>query len=301
MRMAPDAWLQDVGKVTQVFQKAAEANLRTPGRSGCVVDLPAKGRATLTGDLHDNYVNFMHVMKLARINYSDQYHVVFQEVIHGDTLYNGNDLSYRTLAKVAKLKMEKPGQVHQLLSNHELSQLTGDGILKDGVSVVEALHGGLQYVFGDAWLGVDEALREYIRTLPLAVRCANGMFVAHSLPSPRQRRDFDPEILKRRITDADRMGLEGSAHIMVWGRGLTQWVADELAGKWGAGDSYFATAIAKFTTMKTRRDRSSNTSAWSASSVTPISWRTSTARNDRHSASVTAARAAAGSTGRCSP
>lgn len=234
MATQTDVNLQDACSVCELFDRAAQANRATPGRSGCVVDLPDRGRIVFTGDLHDHLDNFQAILKVARINYSPNYHIVFQEVVHGERLVNGNDLSYRTLARIAQLKLERPEQVHQVLSNHELSQLTGDAILKDGVGVVEAFRRGLGYVFGNDSERVDAAARAYIRSMPLAVRCANGVFCAHSLPAARHRETFDPGVLARELTDADLAAPEGSAHVLVWGRGLAQTVADELAAAWNA-------------------------------------------------------------------
>ena len=223
--------LQDAAAVADLFDRAAEANRSTPGRAGCAIDLPAQGRVVLTGDLHDHLDNYQRILKIARLHYSDQYHVVFHEVVHGERLVNGNDLSYRMLARIAELKIDRPEQVHHILSNHEIAQLTGDGILKDGVSVVEAFHRGLLFVFGEQWDQVDGAIGRYVRSMPLAVRCANGVLCAHSLPAPRYREEFDRSILARELTDAD-LAAGGSAHAMVWGRGLAQTVADDLAEAW---------------------------------------------------------------------
>ena len=231
--MQMDVNLQDAAAVCELFEQAAEANLATSGRSGCVVELPDRGRVVLTGDLHDHLDNFQAILKLARINYSDHYHVVFQEVVHGDRLVNGNDFSYRMLARIAQLKLDRPAQVHHVLSNHELSQLTGDGILKDGVSVIEAFRRGLEYVFGGDGERVEASIGRYVRSMPLAVRCANGVFCSHSLPAPRHRETFDTGLLTRTLTEPDLSAPDGGAHVMVWGRGLAQTVADELATAWG--------------------------------------------------------------------
>src|SRR5688500_9039035 len=214
--------LQDAAAVCDLFDRAAQATADTPGRTGSVVDLPPSGRAVLTGDLHDQLDNYRAILKLADVTGADDHHVVFQEVVHGERLVNGNDFSYRMLARIAALKLERPAQVHQVLSNHELAQLTGDGILKDGVSVVEAFHGGLVYGFGDAWEKVDAATGRYIRAMPLAVRSASDVLCAHSLPSARHRESFDAKVLARNLRDADMDCYEGSAHMMVWGRGLAQ-------------------------------------------------------------------------------
>lgn len=224
--------LRDAAAVCDLFERATEANRDTPGRTGSVVDLPARGVAMLTGDLHDRPDQYQRILRLAKLHGSTHHHVIFQEVIHGEHLVNGNDFSYRQLAAIAQLKADRPAQVHQVLSNHELSQVTGEGILKDGVSVVEAFENGLSFVFGDDGAKVLEALCAYVRSMPLAIRCANGVFCCHSLPSAYHKEKFDPKVLDRTLTDADIEGPTGSAHIMVWGRGLAQTVADELAAAW---------------------------------------------------------------------
>ncbi len=225
---------QNAAAVCDLFDRAAEAHLQTPGRSGSVVDLPSLGRLLLTGDLHDHRENLMKVLKLAHLEDNPHHHLLMQEVIHGEPTLRGHDFSYRTLARIAQLKIERPGQVHQVLSNHELSQAMIEGILKDGRSVTDSFDEGLSYVFGQEWTKVSDAIGRYIRSMPLAVRCGNGVFASHSLPSPRQKEGFDPDILRRALVTQDLCGPRGGAHLMVWGRNLTQEWADELARHWNA-------------------------------------------------------------------
>jgi hypothetical protein len=224
--------LQSPAAVCDVLDAAAKANAQTPGRTGSVVDLGRTGKLTISGDLHDHTLNFERLLKLARLEKSADHHVILQELIHGEHYINGMDLSYRALVKAAALKAQFPAQVHYLLSNHELAQVCGDGILKDGVSVVEAFNEGLEYVFGDEAKRVAQRLDDFVRSMPLAVRCANGVFCSHSLPPPRKREVFDTAVLLRPMTTADYEGPAGSAHLMVWGRGLTQKLADDLGSLW---------------------------------------------------------------------
>ncbi|MBI1375552.1 MAG: hypothetical protein GC159_22800 [Phycisphaera sp.] len=225
--------LRDASAVCDVFEQAAEVNTTHAARHGAVVDLGDKGRVIATGDMHDHSANFQASIKLARLNKATDHHLVLQELVHGEHLVNGMDLSYRILARAAELAIQHPGQVHHVLSNHELAQMNTEGILKEGVSVVEAFDEGLDYVFGDAAPRVAKAIARYISALPLAVRCANGVFIAHSLPSPREREPFDPAVLDRELTAADLVGPDGHAYTMTWGRNLTQKWADELADRWG--------------------------------------------------------------------
>ncbi len=226
-----DLDLQDAKVVIDLFQQAAEASLNTPGRAGSVVDLPLRGQLVASGDLHDHGLNFLRLLRLARLKESPDHHIILHEMIHGPHLVNGCDLSVRTLARAAALKLTCPAQVHLLLANHDLAQLGGEGIIKDGVSVVRAFDAGVEYLYGDQSEAVNEAIGQFIRSFILAVRCANGIFCCHSLPSPRHLPDFDTSVIDRVPTEAD-LKHHGHAYRMVWGRNHTQELADALADAW---------------------------------------------------------------------
>ena len=223
--------LQDPQTAIDLLDQAAEANLKAAGRRGAVVDLPSTGRLLVSGDLHDHGPNLMRLLKLARLHRDDHHHVILHELIHGPHRVNGMDLSIRTLLRVVALKVQYPNQVHLLLANHELSQFSGDEILKDGVSVVKAFDAGVGYIFGDRAADVIAAMARFVRSMPLAVRCRNGIMCSHSLPSPRMLVSFDTTVLDRVPTEADlRSG--GAAHKMVWGRNHDQPLAEALGRSW---------------------------------------------------------------------
>jgi hypothetical protein len=94
--------------------------------------------------------------------------------------------------------------VFVLLSNHELAQVNGEDIMKHGISSVEAFDDGLDYVFDEQAEEVRAALHEYVYSYPLAVRCNNGVFCSHSLPTPRKRERFDPMVINRHLTDTNK-------------------------------------------------------------------------------------------------
>lgn len=225
--------VQNADAIRAVFDQAAEQNLQQSARNGSVIELGSSGQLTVGGDLHDHRTNFVKLVRLAGLNGGPGRHLVLQELVHGEKLFNGRDLSYRTAAEAAQLQLRWPGRVHMLLSNHELAQATGEDIAKHGSSSVEAFHMGLEYVFGEDCDAVHESFECYVRSLPLAVRCANGVLLAHSLPAPRKREEFDPFVLTRRCTEQDLAAPDGSAYLMVWGRHLTQEWADDLASLWG--------------------------------------------------------------------
>jgi hypothetical protein len=225
--------LQDADSVCAVFHAAAEVARQTPGRNGATVDLPAKGRLLATGDMHDHLVNCGKAVRLARLDDGEDRHLLLQELIHGERLINGMDFSYRLAARAALLQTRYPNQVHVLLSNHELGQVIGEDLRKHGNSLLTAFHAGLEYVFGDDAERVHQALEAWVRTMPLAVRCANGVMLAHSLPATRNRQRFEPTVIDRPLEDADLQPGVGSAHQMVWGRNFHRDWAQTLAEAWG--------------------------------------------------------------------
>ena len=224
--------LRDADEVAEVFRQSEQANLETPGRAGSVVDLPDSGRLLMTGDLHDNAQNYQRLLKLAQLDASPDNRLILHEVIHGPDLVNGLDLSVRMLARVAALKVRYPEQVYILQSNHELAQFRSEGILKEGRDTVESFDEGIDFLYADKADDVREAMNGYIRSLLLAVRCANGLFASHSLPSNSRMKRFDPTVIDREPT-AEDLSEKGDVYHMVWGRNQRQSTADTLAEAWG--------------------------------------------------------------------
>lgn len=227
-----------------VFRDAAEANRDAKCRRGSIDRVPAAGLLLATGDLHDNPTHFARVVDMAGLPGTDEkrpHHLTLHEVIHSDRLVGGVDLSHRALLRVAALKARDPEEVHTLLANHELSQIVGAGIVKEGVRVVDAFNAGVEYVFGDEAPSVLEAIAAFIRSMPLALMSEpvrdNGstgaLLCAHSLPGPEMMSRFDAGVLERDLVEADYEPRRGSAHLMVWGRRHTPEQLAALAERWG--------------------------------------------------------------------
>lgn len=245
--------VQDAGQVIELFRHAARASREAACRQGSIDVVHAPGTLIATGDLHDNPFHLATVIEVAQVGDAAETgepeneatdgqdpqprpHVTFHEVIHSDRLLNGMDLSYRALARIAECKLRAPERVHTLLANHELAQIVGAGIVKDGVRCVDAFNDGLAYVFGDQWESVAAAVGEFIRAMPLALRCVTprgDILCAHSLPGPGQMGRFDPSILRRDLTEEDYAPRTGSAHLMVWGRGYDAEQLEDLVERWG--------------------------------------------------------------------
>jgi hypothetical protein len=228
-----DLDLADPTVVIDLLTRTAEHNLDDPTRNGSCAHLPAAGKLLMTGDLHDNARGLQQVVKLAKLHKGKDHRLILHEIVHGHARVNGMDLSIRTLARACAVKLAYPDQVYMLLSNHELAQRRQEHVSKTGGSDIDAFNDGLEHLFGDEAEPVHAAFDAYVDSLPLAVRCENGLLCAHSLPSPRKIDVFDPTVLDRRMTEADYAGPDGSAQLMVWGRHQTRKIAEELAEVWG--------------------------------------------------------------------
>ena len=235
--------LSSATAVAAAFRDAAQANRDDPRRVGATVHLQGPGRVWVTGDLHDHALNFRRILRVAGLDGApgdpptegdDQ--LLLQEVIHGADQINGMDMSVRILARCADLKRRFPQRVVVLQSNHELAQVRGERITKEGVSVVEAFDTGLDFLYGDDAHDVREAMHDYLWSLPLAARTrptdGGGVLMTHSLPAPKRIEAFDKGLLDRPTTEED-LSPGGSAYDLVWGRYHNLKITQELAEAWG--------------------------------------------------------------------
>lgn len=232
--------LRSPAAVVLLFDEATAANRDARCRRGAIDQIEPDGELIATGDLHDNPAHLLAALQLADLEGAGRgpRHITLHEVIHGGRSVLDMDMSHRALARVAALKSRHPEHVHTLLANHELSQIVGLGVIKDGVRMTEAFNDGVQYVFGDDSPAVLASIARFIRSMPLALisgrGTARGVLCAHSVPGPDLFERFDESILDRELTEDDLQPRRGSAHIMVWGRSHTPALLDHLAKRWGA-------------------------------------------------------------------
>jgi hypothetical protein len=192
------------------------ANRDAACRDGCIDVIRPPGTLLATGDLHDNPVHLQRLLDIcgydghtSSVTPPDAHtwprpvHLVLHEVIHSDNLMNGMDFSYRALVRVAAVKGDHPEHVHTMLANHELSQIVGAGIIKNGIRVVEAFNDAVEFVFGDRTEDVNAAIERFVRSMPLALRCVTptgDVLCSHSLPGVGMMSRFDPSVLQRELT-----------------------------------------------------------------------------------------------------
>lgn len=232
----PHLDLSSPDQVEDAFVRGAAANRAAKCRQASIDLITPPGTLIATGDLHDNPTNLETLVKAAALDSDNPRHLMLHEIIHSDRLIQGMDFSYRALARVAALKADFPEHVHVLLGNHELAQIVGAGIIKDGIKCVEAFNAGVEYAFGGETERVQRALNAFVRSLPIALRCVSArgdILCCHSLPSPGNMFRFDTTILTRDLTEEDYQPRTGSAHFMVWGRGYDLEQLEDLVERWG--------------------------------------------------------------------
>jgi hypothetical protein len=220
--------------VIEVFNNATEENGLCPLRQNQVIYLPGEGEVWVTGDIHDHRRNLDKAIRSADLGNNSKRHLILQELIHGDRIdANGCDGSWETLYRAAELKCDHPNQVHFLLSNHDLAQIHGEGIMKGGMSVCEAFNSGLKRDFGDRSTTVSVAISEFMLSLPLGIRTGNNLFFCHSLPVDSEIANFDYSVFDRALTGADYRRRTGPVYQLIWGRGFSPNAVDQFADTLG--------------------------------------------------------------------
>lgn len=227
--------LTDADNVVEMLGTATEENQISRYREGQVINLPAEGDLFIAGDIHDHRRNFDKLVRGADLANHPSRHLILQELIHGDHFdQNGAEESWKILVQAAELKCEFPTQVHFILANHDLAQVHGEGIMKAGLSVCEAFNAGVERDFGDRHGLVQAALSEFLLSFPLAIRCPNGVFFCHSLPTDQEIPTFDFSVFDRPLTGADYRRRTGPVYQLIWGRKTTADGAAKFAQKVGA-------------------------------------------------------------------
>lgn len=211
-----------------IFHQAAEANTADPRRDGNVLTVDAGLEMIVAGDLHGNRRNLDKIIRFADLGANPNRCLVLQELIHGPFDTEGPDRSAELLLRAARLSCSHPRQVVFVLGNHDVAQLTGAEITKNGIGVCEAFNSGLAYAFEDDADEVMRGIEAFLRSIPLAARCPNGTFITHSLPHPTRMETAGTEILRRETRDED-MPRGGAVYEWTWGRGQTDEQVEALA------------------------------------------------------------------------
>ena len=210
-----------------IFRQAARLNRDDPRRRGNLIQLEPTDQVIVTGDIHGNRQALARILAFSNRR-PGPWRLILQEIIHGPLEPCGADRSAELLLRAARVKVERPDQVLFLMGNHDLAQITGAEINKGGGGACDAFCQGLRLVFEDQADEVAPAVDEFLRSLPMAIRCPNRVFITHSLPSPHRMPAEPTDVLTRPYRDGD-FDRGGDAYEWTWGRHQTPEQTDELA------------------------------------------------------------------------
>ncbi len=228
--MVSEPAMADASKVLAAVARAGELMRKTPGRAGSVVRAFADD-VMVVGDLHGNVRAFKWVLAEAALDRHPNRHLVLQELIHEIHKSDDDrpDLSHRLVDVVCALKCQYPDRVHVIMGNHELSELTGRMIGKDGRALNERFREGIGRAFGEAADEVYAAYRKLFSDLPLAVRTPNRVFCCHTIPDGDWLDDFDVALLDADSWPEKATKRRGAVYAITWGRDTSDETADRFA------------------------------------------------------------------------
>ncbi len=198
-------------------------------RRGNVIHLPAEGSLIITGDIHGHRRNFERIVAFADLPNNPQRHILLQEIIHGGPEdAQGGCLSYELLFEAIRYKLTFPEQVHLILGNHDTAFINNSEVMKDGKEMNRAMCQAIERQFKQASDDIALAIRQFLFSQPLAIRCNNRIWISHSLPNDRTVDKFESKILDRQLKINDVVR-PGSAYLLTWGRKHSQATLDKLA------------------------------------------------------------------------
>jgi hypothetical protein len=223
--------MPDPEKLLTTIRRATELFRKTPGRSGGVVTLQDASDVMVVGDLHGHIPVFRKVLEAAALPQNPGRHLVLQELVHGPFLYPNDqgDRSHQLVDVVAALKCQYPDRVHLIIGNHELSELTGRVIGKNGMALNALFRQGITTAYAPRDEEVYQAYQNLFRALPLAVRTPNRVFLCHTIPEPNELDNLDLEILKADDWPPEAMARHGTVYAMTWGRNTEPSTIDRFA------------------------------------------------------------------------
>jgi hypothetical protein len=215
--------------IIELLNKGTQANNTDKFRHGNLIQLPAEGDLIVTGDLHGHCRNFERTVAFADLAGHPDRHIVFQEIIHGGPEDpEGGCLSYKLLFEVVRYKVSFPDRVHVIMGNHDTAFINNSEVMKDGKEMNRSMRSALKREYKKDAVKIMFAIKQYLFSQPLAVRCENRIWLSHSLPSDRQVDKFDPEIFNRELKVNDVVK-PGSAYLLTWGRNMSQELLDKMA------------------------------------------------------------------------
>jgi hypothetical protein len=223
--------MPDPQKILATVRKATELLRSTPGRAGSIITLENALEVMVVGDLHGNLPAFRQALTVAALDKNPQRHLVLQELVHEISKHDDDrpDRSHRLVDLVSALKCQYPDRVHVIIGNHELSELTGRIIGKDGQTLNLRFRQGIETAYGPWTNEIYRAYLDQFAALPIAVRTQNRVFICHTLPDCRYLDSLDMDLLKADRWPEESMKRGGTIYALTWGRDTDTETADRFA------------------------------------------------------------------------
>lgn len=215
----------------ELLNKGITANQADRFRRANLIRLPAEGSLVVGGDIHGHRRNFERLVTYTDLASHPDRHLVLQEIIHGGPEDDsGGCLSYRLLFEAVRLKLSFPDQVHFVMGNHDTACINSSEVMKNGKEMNRAMSSALDREFRTASGDIKLAIKQFLFSQPLAVRCDNRVWISHSLPNDQYVDQFDPGVFERELQLSD-CAKPGSAYLLTWGRRHSQGILDKLAAQ----------------------------------------------------------------------
>ncbi len=215
--------------IVDLLNEGTQANNADEFRRGNVIYLPASGNLIVTGDIHGHRRNFERMVAFADLDNNPERHILLQEIIHGgpqDT--QGGCLSYRVLFDAVRYKLSFPDRVHIIMGNHAVACISETNVMRGGKEMNRSMHLALEREFQQDSNDIKPAIRQFLLSQPLAVKCENRIWLSHSLPGNRLVNKFDRQIMDRPLENNDLVR-PGSAYLLTWGRKHNQKTLNKMA------------------------------------------------------------------------
>jgi hypothetical protein len=223
--------MPDPKKILTTVRKAADLMRLTPGRSGSIISLDHAEEVMVVGDLHGNLPAFRQALAVSALDRHPGRHLVLQELVHEINKNDEDrpDRSHRLVDLFAALKCQYPDRVHLILGNHELSELTGRLIGKDGQALNVRFRKGIELAYGPSTSEIFQVYLELFAALPLAVRTPNRVFVCHTIPDGIYLDTLDLGLFQASSWPDEAMKRGGTIYALTWGRDTTAETVDRFA------------------------------------------------------------------------
>lgn len=145
-----------------------------------LIQLPDYGRLIVVSDLHGNFTDYKHYLKLWDKDDSNCHILFMGDLIHAA---DGKDGSIEIIED-AMYKSGEYSNYHCILGNHEWCHIVGKDIFKAGVNLRRDFEKLVALKKGY----VEPSLTNYIgffKSLPYFLKTSNGLFISHAGPSKK--------------------------------------------------------------------------------------------------------------------